>query len=127
MRFPAAQPRKTCDSVPLGLLLPPAAPPSLALLTRQTEIFLVFPDDTHIERNVAELEIVGLATMAGAGSGLLESPNPLHAVCVKLRISTDDRDVLRNRLGDQQSVERVFVILRESQTNQPGSMIGPNG
>ncbi len=47
MRFPAARPRKTCDSVPLELLLPPPAPPSLALLTRQTEIVLVSPSFRH--------------------------------------------------------------------------------
>jgi hypothetical protein len=42
-RFPAAQPRKTYDSVPLGILLLPPAPRSLALLTRQTEVNLVSP------------------------------------------------------------------------------------
>ncbi len=36
MRFPAARPRKTCDSVPLGMLSLPPAPSSLALLTRPT-------------------------------------------------------------------------------------------
>ena len=43
MRFPAARPRKSCDSVPLEMLLHPPAAPSLALLTRQTEIVLVSP------------------------------------------------------------------------------------
>ena len=42
-RFPAARPSKTCDSVPLEMLLPPPTPPSLALMTRQTEIVLVSP------------------------------------------------------------------------------------
>ena len=43
MRFPAARPRKTCDSVPLKMLLSPPTLPSLAVLTRQTEITLVSP------------------------------------------------------------------------------------
>ena len=43
MRFPAARPRKTCDSVPLEMLLSAPAPPSLALLTRQSEIIVVSP------------------------------------------------------------------------------------
>ena len=43
MRFPAARPRKTCDSVPLEMLSSPPAPPSLELLTQQTEIVLVSP------------------------------------------------------------------------------------
>ena len=42
-RFSAARLRKTCDSAPLEMLLSPPAPPSLALLTRQTEIILVSP------------------------------------------------------------------------------------
>ena len=36
IRFPAGRPRKTCDSVPLGMLSIPPAPSSLALLTRPT-------------------------------------------------------------------------------------------
>ena len=49
MRFRVARPRKTCDSVPLDMLLPPPAPPSLALLTRQTEIVLVSPRIFHTD------------------------------------------------------------------------------
>ena len=37
-------------------------------------------------------------------------PEPLHAVGVKLDVSADDRDIFRQRLREQQSVERIFAM-----------------
>ena len=84
MRFAAARPRKTCDSVPLELLLPhPApAPPSLALMTRQTEIILVSPVSPRFSFH---------RVLPGSFStGFLIKRSPSH--CVSSRLSAPEGD-----------------------------------
>ena len=80
--FPAARPRKTCDSVPLELLLSPPAPPSLALMTRQTEIILVSPVSPRFSFH---------RVLPGSFStGFLIKRSPSH--CVSSRLSAPEGD-----------------------------------
>jgi hypothetical protein len=41
-----------------------------------------------------------------------DSPDPLDRISVERYVNADDRQIFRDRLGDQESVEGVFVAWR---------------